>query len=230
MFTKIRFLFLEFISFFIPNKSIRRKFMMNNAFDFREKLNALKKTEKYLSFYSVKFISGGWNIGFIIDNKYVFKIRKKTNLKMDLTKIKNEKEITDIFKNSLSVEIPNIEIIKSDKEYKFIRYNYIIGKNLNTISESKIKKHKDTLSKQLANIIYEMHKVRVKTNKNIYHNDLCNNIIVNPKTMKITGIIDWEYAGPGTDENEFKNLVLFKRKIRDANIKELTIKYYKKLF
>ncbi len=59
------------------------------------------------------------------------------------------------------------------------------------------------------------------------HHDICNNIIVDPKTMDIVGIIDWEYAGYGPLRTEFINTVTFKNKMRKSNIIiDVMLEYY----
>ena len=50
------------------------------------------------------------------------------------------------------------------------------------------------------------------------HNDICNNIIVDKKTMNIVGIIDWEYSGWGTLDKEFHNCTAFSKKMQKSGI------------
>ena len=51
---------------------------------------------------------------------------------------------------------------------------------------------------------------------------MCSNILVNPKTMVITGIIDWEWAGYGPISNEIKGLVWVRKKMRKIGLDKTT--------
>ena len=180
-------------------------------------------------------IKGGWNIGFIINNKYVFKIRKKFD-ETRIPKIIKEKRMTDAFQNIVPLSIPKIEIISSNG-YTFYRYDFIPGHNLNTFSLRTIKKHRAAWAKQIANFIFIMHNSSpvgiddLKTGKGDgwCHNDICNNTIVDTKTMKIRGIIDWEYSGWNLLETEFENCTIFSRKLRKTDMNQLIRAEYAKL-
>ena len=91
--------------------------------------------------------------------------------------------------------------------------------------------------KQLAEFIDAMHNADPKEIKDLKsgdgdgwnHNDICNNIIVDKKTMKIVGLIDWEYAGWGKLETEFNNCVRFSKKIKKSGIGDIIKREYDKL-
>lgn len=235
----LKFLFElgDFLTWIIPGANARARVRRTQLYDYRKKLNSLRAAYPDLNFKKMKVVKGGWNIGFIVDNKYVFKIRKAYDDKNGIDKIIREKRITDSFARIVNVKIPNIEIIESD-EYTFYKYNFIPGKNLNEFSFQEIYKHRVKLGKTLGKFIYLMHNAFPKEIKDLAtptaknsdgwnHHDICNNIIVDPKTMDIVGIIDWEYAGYGPLRTEFINTVTFKNKMRKSNIIiDVMLEYY----
>ncbi len=221
-------LFFEICDFFvgfIPNHAKREKIRREGLHDYRRKINALRNALGRKEFKNVRVIKGGWNIGFIVNNKYVCKIRKKFDADVSMDKILREKRITDAFRNIVPLKIPKIEIIESDG-FKFVKYDYISGKNLNRFKLSTIVKYGWPWARQLAEFINAMHNadpVEIADLKNCdgdgwNHNDICNNIIVDKKTMQIVGLIDWEYSGWGKLETEFRNCVHFSKKIRESGI------------
>ena len=235
MLWKLFFDFCYFFSFFIPGKKHRDYFRRVVLFDYKKKLYALKKAYPNMQFKSIRMIRGGWNIGFIINNKYVFKIRKQFDSQR-IEKIIREKRMTDAFRNIVPLKIPKIDIIESD-EYTFYKYEFIPGHNLNTMPMHVIMHHRHIWAKQIAEFIYSMHNANPKeisdliTNKGDSwgHNDICNNTIVDTKTMNIIGIIDWEYSGWNYLETEFKNCAAYSSKLRKADMEKLIRQEYKKI-
>ena len=61
------------------------------------------------------------------------------------------------------------------------------------------------------------------------HNDICNNVIVDKKTMKIVGIIDWEYSGWGMLSTEFENCTRFSAKVKNSGIGDIIQAEYAKM-
>ena len=232
---KLFFDFCYFGSFFIPNRKWRENYRVNTLFDYRHKLNILRTIYPNIKFRRIKMIKGGWNIGFIINNKYVFKIKKRLK-DCDVSKIIKEQRMTDAFRDVVHLQIPKIDII-THGDYTFYRYNFIPGRNLTTFSAHTIAKHNKYLAKQLAAFIFAMHNAHptglddfiTPDGDSWGHNDICNNILVNPKTMDIIGIIDWEYSGWNYLETEFKNCTRYSSKMRKANMNELIRAEYKKL-
>lgn len=209
----------------IPSQKVRHRMRREQLYDWRRKYSALRHAFPELSFRHTKMIKGGWNIGFIVDNKYVFKIRKCYNKHAPQPRILREKRITDAFADISPLSIPKIEIVKAGG-YMFYKYDYIPGRNMNTFSQRTIEKNAWKWGRQLAEFINAVHHARPAEIEDLRdrdgdgwnHNDICNNIIVDPKTMNITGIIDWEYAGWGSLETEFDNCVQFSKKIKASNI------------
>jgi aminoglycoside phosphotransferase (APT) family kinase protein len=235
----LRFLFElgDFLARFIVLRKSREWVRRTQLYDYRKKLNCLKAAFPNLNFRNTRIVKGGWNIGFIVDNKYVFKIRKAYDKHNAADKIVREKRITDAFAKIVDVRIPQIEIIESG-EYVFYKYDFIPGKNLNEFSYREIVKHRARLGKSLGRFIFLVHNAFPREIADLSaptgqgsdgwnHHDLCNNIIVDPKTMDIAGIIDWEYAGFGPLKTEFENTIVFKEKIRKSGvIIDIMLEYY----
>lgn len=215
----------DFLCNFIPGDARRAKIRKTKLYDYRKKYRALRAAFPHLRFGHVKMIKGGWNIGFIVDKKYVFKIRKYFDAHTPAEKIIREKRITDAFANISPLRIPKIEIVES-RGYTFYKYDFIPGRNMNTFSLRTIEKNAWTWGAQLAEFINAVHNARPAEIKDLRagdgdgwnHNDICNNIIIDKKTMRISGLIDWEYAGWGTLETEFNNCVRFSQKIEKSKI------------
>ncbi|MBO4625978.1 MAG: hypothetical protein J5679_01720 [Alphaproteobacteria bacterium] len=227
----------NFLCGFIPSKSTRERVRRERLYDWDKKYRALRNACPELQFRHVKMIKGGWNIGFIVDNKYVFKIRKKfAHDDVNIAKIMREKRITDAFANIATVEIPHISIVEAG-DYTFYRYKFIPGRNMNTYSVKTMRKHVKLWGKQVAKFIYTMHNARPdgiddlrdRDGDGWNQNDICNNMIINPKTMKIVGIIDWEYAGWGMLETEINNCTRFSRKLRQTDFNNIIRTEYAKL-
>lgn len=224
----------DFLTGFIPSRQVRERIRQQKLYDYRKKFNALRAAMPKSEFKHVRVIKGGWNIGFIINNTYVCKIRKFYDSSIPHDKIMREKRITDAFTPIVPFQIPKIDIIKS-QGFTFYKYNFIPGKNLNRMPKSIIVEHGWKLSKQLASFIDAMHNndpaeiadLKSGDGNGWNHNDICNNIIVNPKTMDIVGLIDWEYSGWGALETEFHNCTAFSKKMHESGIGAATqIEYH----
>ena len=147
----------NFFCGFIPNPARRAEIRKIKRYDWAKKYTALRRACPELKFRHVKMIKGGWNIGFIIDRKYVFKIRKFFDDEAHpVKKIMREKRITDAFQNISPLKIPKIELVESDG-YTFYRYNFIPGRNMNTFSMRTLRKYENQWCKQIANFIYKTH-------------------------------------------------------------------------
>lgn len=233
---RLYFEICDFLAGLIPNKKLREKIRREDLYDYRKKYNALRCALPQAEFKHIRVIKGGWNIGFIVDDKYVCKIRKHYDREIPTEKIMREKRITDAFAKIVPLKILKIDILNAGG-YTFYKYNFIPGKNLNRMHMRTILKYKDRWGKQLAGFINAMHNsdpaeiANLKTDEGDgwNHNDICNNIIVDKKTMKIVGLIDWEYAGWGKLETEFNNCVRFSKKIKKSGIGDIIKREYDKL-
>lgn len=226
----------DFFCRFVPNRARRTYLRQVKLFDWYRKYHALKRTFPELNFRHTKMVKGGWNIGFIVDNKYVFKVRKQIDTTVPDEQIVRQKRLTDALRPFSPLEILDIEIVRVD-DYVFYKYKYIRGRNMNYFRQKTIAAYRDAWGHQIADFIYKIHNARPMEIADLQtdagdgwnHNDICNNVIVNPKTMKIIGMIDWEYAGWGTLETEFRNCTRFSRAIKASGMGDVIQKEYKKL-
>lgn len=222
---KLFFETCDFLARLIPMRHLREHVRRNRLHDYRRKYNALRAAFPHLDFRHVIMIKGGWNIGFIVDHKYVFKIRKNFDKDTRMARIIREKRITDAFADISPLKIPHIEIVEA-APYTFYKYDFIPGRNMNTFSRRTIERNAWKWGKQIATFIDAVHHgnpagiddLKTGDGDGWNHNDICNNVIINPKTMDVVGMVDWEYAGWGTIETEIRNTTRFSKKIRDAGL------------
>jgi len=194
-------------------------------YDWRRKYNALRAAYPELNFRHTKMIKGGWNIGFIVDRRYVFKIRKYYDNTIPEAKIMREHRITSALGPVATVRIPLIDVVHAG-DYTFFKYDFIPGRNMNTFSADEIARHVNVWGAQIGEFIHSIHTARPVALEDLRdrpgdgwnHNDICNNVIIDPKTMRVAGIIDWEYSGWGLLSTELENCVRFSRKIHDSGI------------
>jgi hypothetical protein len=235
---KFLFEFADRLFAIVPIKKWRVFLRKNVLFDYRRKLNALRHARPELDFRKMKLAKGGGSIVFIIGND-TFKVRKHVYETREFTRFVREKRITDAIRPFCTIEIPNINFFESDR-FTFYETARIPGKMLVDMPTRKIKKHQKQLSKQLAEFIYKKSLADPKEIKDLktepdssdfswVHGDMCSNILVNPKTMKITGIIDWEWAGYGNTEREFYGLVRVRKKMRKIGLDKTTRTEYQKI-
>lgn len=232
------FMICDLLCSLIPSRKTRNKIRTERLYDWRRKYNALRRAFPELNFRHTKIIKGGWNIGFIVDKKYVFKIRKAFDKNTPTEKIMREKRITDAFADIVApIKIPKIDVVNAG-EYTFFKYDFIPGKNMNKLHLKTITKHHKDWGQQIGEFIYRMHNATPTGLDDIQkthdgdgwnHNDICNNVIVDTKTMRIVGIIDWEYAGWGMLETEFMNTTIFSKKIQESGIGQEIRKTYHRL-
>lgn len=236
---KILFEFSDRFFAIIPVKKWRDYLRIVVLFDYRRKLNALKSAYPTLNFKKMQLGKGGGSLVFIIDNKYTFKVRKHNNETKNFERFYREKRITDALRKFCTIQIPNIEFIEIG-DYTFYKSDFISGKLLVEISTRRIKKYQKQISQQLAEFIYkksfanpaEIADLRGGREQKGFcwnHGDMCSNILINPKTMVITGIIDWEWAGYSNIENEFRGLVWVRKKMRKIGLDKTTRQEFMKI-
>ena len=223
-------------SFLIIFPSARHKFHDRVLFGYREKLRDLLKTCPKLRGKKMRIAKGGGCLAFIFNNRDVYRVRKTPDEATEVfPRLEREKRITDALRPYCSVEIPDIEIVKG-KKFIFYKTKFIPGVILANLPEKKLNMYSDKISEQLAEFLKKLHTANPKSiadltnnNKNCHwcHTDLCSNILINPKTMKITGIIDWEWATWGNISLDFHSLYNRRRKMRRTEIPIKTvIKYF----
>ena len=230
------FAICDALAHLIPGKKARENVRRIRLNDWRRKYDALRHAFPEMNFFNTRMVKGGWNIGFIVKNRYVFKVRKHVDINIPAKKITREKRITDALRPFANVQILNIDVVKLDG-FTFYKYDFIPGRNLNTLPMNKIMERKNYYGHTIAEFIYKIHNARpteindLKTDDGDgwNHHDICNNIIVNPKTLDIIGIIDWEYAGWGPLETEIQNCTRFSKKLAKSGLDTIIRNEYKKL-
>jgi len=236
---KILFEFADHLFAIVPVKKWRDYLRVVTLFDYRRKLNALMSAYQELDFKKMRLGKGGGSIVFIIDNKYTFKVRKHNFETVNFARFDREKRITDAIRSCCTIQIPNIEFITVGG-YTFYKSDFIPGKLLVDIPGRRIKKYQNQLSQQLAEFIYkksfalpdaidDLRSCPIQRGFGWNHGDMCSNILVNPKTMKITGIIDWEWASYSPTDNEFNGLVWVRKKMRKIGLDKSTKQEFEKM-
>ena len=235
---KLLFEFSDRLFAIVPIKKWRNFLRSYVLFDYRRKLNALRHARHDLNFKKMRLAKGGGSIVFIIENE-TFKVRKRNRESGTFARFEREKRITDAIRPYCTIDIPNIKFFNCDG-FTFYETRRIPGKLLVNIPTRKIKKYQDKISRQLAEFIYkkslanpkeieDLKRTSTKPGYSWIHGDMCSNILIDPKTMKITGIIDWEWAGYGKTNAEFRGLVWVRKKMRKIGLDKTTRAEYDKI-
>ena len=220
----------------VPIKKWRDYLRIKVLFDYRRKLNALKSAYPKSDLKGFRLAKGGGSLVFVLKDKTTFKVRKHNYETGKFTRFDREKRITDALREYCTIKIPNIELIDING-YTFYKSDYIPGKLLVSIPTRRIKKYQQQISQQLAEFIYkksfadpkEIEDLKWDDAKDDFswnHGDMCSNILINPKTMAITGIIDWEWASYSEKAKEFRGLVWVRKKMRKIGLDKTTYQCY----
>lgn len=229
------FIIGDFFAGLIPVRSWRNWVRRTQLYGFHEKYNSLRRAFPLMTYKNTKMIKGGQHIGFIVDKKYVFKVRRNYDEQIARDRIQREARITDAVAKILPVDVPKIEMFDSG-EFLYFKYDMIPGKNIIHYSLHELKANREKLGKQMAELIYTLYNtnlrsisdLRTKPGNSWTHGDFCSNLILDPETMDIVAIIDWEFADCGTLHHEFAGINIFRKKMRDANILLYVVtEYYK---
>lgn len=236
---KLFFEFCNAISYLIPLKNMRDWFRREMLFDYKNKLNAIKRACPDYKWGKMRMAKGGGSLAFIVDDT-VFKVRKYHIKDNSREKFEREKRITDAIAPVLPVKVPHIELIETGG-YLFYKTTFIPGRVLVDLPLKKILEHKEKIGQQIGNVIFTLFNTKFPNLKDLkdskcdkddcglVHGDMCSNIIVNPDTMDVVGIIDWEYAGFGSLRREFFGIFWVRRKMRKTDIAPIAMwTYYEK--
>ncbi|KAK2609335.1 hypothetical protein QQS21_002116 [Conoideocrella luteorostrata] len=150
-----------------------------------------------------------------------------------LERVLNEGSCLQFLAENTNIPLPKLHACFEDDGAAYVITEYVEGVGMDELDEEKqgiiaqeLRTHMETLSKLNSNVWggpsglvlppYRIMrnssgrpwKVKPRETQNLVfcHNDLsANNVIVNPSTLKIAAIIDWEYAGfyPPEFEREF---------------------------
>ncbi|MBR4507344.1 MAG: phosphotransferase [Alphaproteobacteria bacterium] len=223
------------LSFLIIFPRARRHFRDWTLFGYREKLDDLLKTVPELRNRKMRIAKGGGCLAFIFDEKDVYKVRKRlAEATTVFPRLERERRITNALRRYCTVEIPKIEIIHGNK-FIFYKTNFIPGVILANLPLRQLNAHSDEIAEQLAKFLKKLHSanpasiadLKNKTGEHWCHTDLCSNVLINPKTFKITGVIDWEWCVWADASLDFESLHNRRRKMRKTEITAKTLtKYY----
>ena len=224
------------LSFLVFIPGARRKIRDWYLFGYREKLDDLLKTCPELRSKKMRLTKGGGSLAFIFDEREVYRVRKRLAEATDVfPRLERERRITNALRRYCTVAIPNIKIIRGEK-FVFYKTDFIPGVILANLPEKTLNANSDKIAEQLAKFLKKLHSANPKSisdltdgnkNKHWVHTDLCSNILIDPKTFVITGVIDWEWAVWAEVHWDFNSLYNRRRKMRRTEIPIKTvIKYY----
>lgn len=235
---------LYFLSFLIPVPRWRRYFRRVKLFDYRAKRDALFAAWPQLRRHHMRLAKGGGSLAFIFDERVVYKVRKYCDRDNSAQRFAYEKRITDAIAPLLDIRVPHIDIIQVG-EFLFYKTEFIPGRILVDLPLQKIRQHREKIGKKLGGVIYtlfnaplpELADIRAAQvaernlspdDAGLTHGDMCSNIVVNPDTMDVVGIIDWEYAGFTSLKRDFIGIFRVRRKMRQTDIApEAMWEYYR---
>ncbi len=219
---------------FIPRA--RRRFRDWYLFGYREKLDDLLNTVPELKNKKMRLTKGGGSLAFIFENRDVYRVRKReAEATSVFPRLAREQRITNALRRYLPVSIPKIEFVHG-KKFVFYKTGFIPGVILANLPERELNAHADEIAQQLANFLKKLHAAKPKSISDLagknadghwVHTDLCSNILINPETFVVTGVIDWEWTSWGNVSMDFISLYNRRRKMRRTEIPIKTvIKYY----
>ncbi len=231
--------FMWFISYFIPFRGARTRFRLTKCFDYKNKLRAIRAATPELDWQKMRLAKGGGSLAFVVGDT-VFKVRKHHRHDNSHEKFEHEKRITDAVAPVLPVAVPKIELIQAGP-YLFYKTHFIPGRVLVDLPLKRIIANNDKIGKQIGQIIYALFNSEYKSLRDIkpqnakklglgmVHGDMCSNIIVNPETMDVVGIIDWEYANYNNLWFEFFGIYRVRKKMRKTDIAPIAMWEYFRL-
>lgn len=240
------FEFMYILSYLIPVPSWRRHFRRVKLFDYKHKLNTLYAKYPKLRKKHMRLAKGGGSLAFIFDERTVYKVRKYCDRDNSIEKFTYEKRITDAIAPIVPVRIPHIELVTAG-EFLFYKTEFIPGRVLIDLPLARIREHREKIGRQLGDVIFQLFNAKLPElddlraarmaqiganpgDFGLTHGDMCSNIIVNPDTMDVVGIIDWEYANFSSLKREFIGIFRVRRKMRQTDIStEAMWQYYQQL-
>ena len=191
---------------FIPGKQRRKRVRVQMKYPIIKKMAFWASTFSNRKKPDVQYTFGFRCANFVVtvDKKWVFKFSLVDDGK-DISE--REKRITDALRPISPIKIPQMDIIGWNNIW-VRRYEYIPGVGFNSLTRPEQNKHADIIAKQLAPALYKIAQADPKEIRDLKRkksdkpgimygwnqNDLWDNFIMDPKTFKILGLIDWEGA------------------------------------
>ena len=194
---------------FVPGRTRRHYLRTRLMFDVKKYIEFARRDAKmpnadakiYLGFSSTR------RLIVVLDNKIAYKIPLRDSL-ADVPA--REKLFTDAFRDASPIRLPRASVVGATidgKKYNVLKYDFIGGTPVGKLSHETLDKYSDKIAAQLAGFLYA---VGQSNPKSIAHlkprgakpgfmygwtqNDIGGNFLVDEKTGKITGVIDWENA------------------------------------
>ena len=151
----------------------------------------------------------GRNMVIITNDKYAFKFPVASENPND--KAMREKRIVDAVRKHCPVPVPNVDILHmrtGDGDILVRKYPLVHGTTVREMPAKRVLANIDKLAPQMAGAIYaigcamppEINDLKPTADANAEYmhgwcqGDICDNFMINPKTMRVTAYIDWEDA------------------------------------
>ena len=202
----MRKLLINLLCGFIPGRQRRKRIRARLTHPNVRQMIAFAKSFSDRQKPMVKFTYGFRcaNLVVTVDDKWVFKFPLHGDAKDIAIR---EQRITNALRPISPIKIPDMNIIIWNNMY-VRKYEFIAGIGFRALSREAQILHADTIAKQLGPCLHAIAqadpkeiadlKPRPTDKPTIMHgwnqNDLWDNFIMDPKTFKIVGLIDWEDA------------------------------------
>ncbi len=223
---------------FIYNKDTRKRVrvvlnssMMSNIRFIRKNLNQpLRKIKTFIGYQAR-------NLLISVNDQYIFKFPLRRSNSRDLTI--REKRIIEALAPISPIYVPPVEILEHRGEL-IRKYEFIQGLGLRQIPTELLNKNMTKLAKQIARFIYEISISDPESIRDLKptpdakpsymygwtQGDICDNFIVDPKTMKILAFIDWEDSTFG----DFSRIFYAEKRNPHHELMNITKREYDKLY
>ena len=193
---------------FIPNKQTRNLLRTKLKFDTKWCRDFVYEYMGTRNLHIKSYVGHGCKNIILVVNKQVcfkFPITEDANYNPE-----REKLITDYFRTKLKIQIPQIEIIKHGYIY-IKKYDFVNGVPVDHANRKLVKQNISKIAEQITDFIFTLSTDNPKELKQFVpahskkpgflygwgHNDIGGNFILDPNTMDVVGIIDWESATYG---------------------------------
>ena len=233
----MRKIFANIISAFIPGRRNRHYIRARLKTPIRKYVRFVKTFSKS-HHPNVKSVFGYRcaNLVVILDNKYVFKFPIRDDGR---AVSEREKRITDALRPISPIKIPKMDIFDCDG-VAVRRYEYVAGIGYHALDKETQIQYADKIAKQIAKFLYvtagadpvairnlkPMKNMRAQAMRGWHICDLWENFILDPKTMDVRAVIDWE----GAQFGDFYTLFTYGRRntIGQTALLQEYMKYYAK--
>ena len=193
--------------------------------------------------YKLKINTGvmGRNVLVLVNNKWAYKFPVASENYN--AKAVREKRIVDALRKYSPVYVPDVELITMhtrDGDVVVRKYEFVPGCTVREMSPETVLNNLDTLARQIAAAVYKIACADPKSIRDLKptpnerpgymrgwcQGDICDNFMIDEKTMRITAYIDWE-------DSRFINLRPLFQHYKKSPSRELmmaTMREYDKLY